>query len=75
MNHNEQVAAFLKAAKEQNPEQYAEICKKHPTLTPDRWKSVRRREVCVGLLGVAPVPIAPNTAFEHGVESIYDERD
>lgn len=75
MNHNEQVAAFLKEAQQKDPEYFQEVCKRNPTLTPDRWKSVRKKEICVGLLGLSPVPISPNKAYEHGVESIYDERE
>jgi len=43
--HNLMVNEFLKRAKEKDKELYQEVCKRNPTLTPQRWQSVHQHEV------------------------------
>jgi hypothetical protein len=42
--HNQTVNEFLRRSKEMDRKRYDEICKKYPTLTPERWHSIRQHE-------------------------------
>lgn len=72
MKHSDRVARFIYMCQRDNPELYKEICAKYPTLTTEKIKRIRNKEVNVGLLGLAPASIAPDVAAANNVESVKE---
>lgn len=72
-NHEEEVERFLQEKQEENPKQYQDVCQKYPVHTRGRARTVRRREITVGLLGLSPSRVSLGTAMKNGVESEYQD--
>jgi hypothetical protein len=73
LNHEEQVAEFFSHLKKQDPAHWAEMCEKYPTLSPNRIRRLRRRERCVGLLGLQPVALPAATLAKYNMDGVYEE--
>lgn len=71
--HERQVQEFLEKCKCDDEERYDAICEKYPVQSASRKKTVRRREITVGLLGLCPSRVALSTASRHDVESVYTD--
>lgn len=71
-DHHQRVNEFLEQAKEQNEEAWKETCEKNPVLTQSKWRSIRRREQSVGLLGTHPSNISADTASRYDYESAFE---
>lgn len=71
--HEKQVQEFLDTCKERDEEGFNEICEKYPVQSFSRKKTVRRREITVGLLGLSASRISLGTASRHNLESIYND--
>jgi hypothetical protein len=72
MNHNiDDAEAFLRKCREDDPQRYADVCDKYPTISGRQQRRINQREIPVGLLGVQPAFIHPRTAEKYGVESVY----
>jgi hypothetical protein len=69
------VDAFFAECETNDPEKFAEVCDKYPTLSQNQHRAIRRREHCVGLLGLQPAYVSPELARRRGFESVYDESD
>jgi hypothetical protein len=67
--------AFLRESRERDPEAYAALEERYPTLTRNAWRTAQRREQPVGLLGLAPSFISLSVAQEYGLESVYQRED
>lgn len=72
-SHEEQVYAFLKSIKESNPETYEQYSEKYPILSATRIRRLRRRERCVGLLGLQPVNLPSSILSKYNMEGIHEE--
>ena len=48
-DHEAEVAAFLATARMNDPERYAVLCSKYPVKSRRQMRSIREREVPVGL--------------------------
>lgn len=73
--HFAMIDAFLAKCAEEDPEKFAEVCAKYPTISSNQNYAIRRREVTVGLLGLQPSHISAEVARRNGFESVYDESD
>ena len=73
--HYAMVDEFFAKCAEEDPERYAEVCDKYPTITANQHRAIRRRERTVGLLGLQPAHIPANVALRNGLESIYESDD
>ena len=73
--HFAMVDAFMQQCAEEDPEKFAEVCAKYPTITSNQNYAIRRREVSVGLLGLQPSHISAEVARRCGFESVYEESD
>lgn len=72
--HNQMVNDFLAQKKEEDPEAFAAVEAKYPTIPFERYlKRVRKREQPVGLLGLQPAHISTAVASEYLLESQYDD--
>jgi len=67
--HHRLVEEFLRMKRDEDPETFAEIAEKYPTLSFDQWKRTQHRERAVGLLGLEPSDIPVAVALEYGLES------
>lgn len=70
--HHEMVNQFMEQAKEENPELWEEVTDKHSVLTASKWKTIKRREQPVGLLGTHPSNISNETATKYDYESAFE---
>lgn len=73
LSHEEQVAEFFTSLKKDNPAYWAEMCEKYPILSPNRIRRLRRRERCVGLLGLQPVALPANTLAKYNMDGVYED--
>lgn len=73
LNHEEQVYEFFQRLKTQDPKHWAETCEKYPTLSPNRIRRLRRRERCVGLLGLQPVALPATTLSKYNMDGVFEE--
>lgn len=73
--HHAMVDAFFAACQENDPDGFAEVCDKYPTLSQNQNRAIRRREQCVGLLGLQPAHVNPELARRRGFESVYQDDD
>lgn len=71
--HHRLVNSFLKIEQERNPEKYEELSRNHPTLSPDQWKHVHRKEDAIGLIGLEPVKLPAHVAFDNDLEMEIDD--
>lgn len=72
-SHEEQVYEFFQVLKKRDPAQWAETCEKYPILSPNRIRRLRRRERCVGLLGLQPVALPASTLAKYNMDGVYEE--
>lgn len=71
--HERQVQEFLSKCRDEDEDRYNEVCEKYPVQTASRKKTVRRREVTVGLLGLSASRVSLGTATRYNVESVYQD--
>lgn len=71
--HEEQVQEFFRYLKQKDPTYWAEMAEKYPILSPNRIRRLRRRERCVGLLGLQPVNLPLHVLAAHNIDGVYDE--
>jgi hypothetical protein len=71
--HEEAVAAFFKEWSKNDPQGYAEAFAKNPTLSPNRIRRLRRRERCVGLLGLQPVALPASVLANYNIDGLYED--
>ena len=71
--HEQQVQEFFAACEADDEERFHEVCAKYPVQSHSRKKTVRRREITVGLLGLCPSRVSLGTATRFNVESIYQD--
>lgn len=71
--HEEQVYDFFKNLQKSDPEYYQQLCNQYPTLSATRIRRLRRRERCVGLLGLQPVNLPSSVLAKHNMEGLYEE--
>ena len=71
--HYAMVDAFFAECEERDPEKYAEVCEKYPTISANQHRAIRRRERQVGLLGLQASHIPTDLARRHGFESVYED--
>lgn len=70
-NHEQLVYDFMKKCKEENPKTYDEVCREYPVQSRLRKRTIRKREITVGLLGLSPSRISPAVAQQNDMETIY----
>lgn len=68
MNQNELVFEFFRQFAAADPQRYQELAEQYPILSANRIRRLRRRELCVGLLGLQPCPLDSATAFRNGLD-------
>lgn len=72
-NHEEAVSRFLKDFETKSPERYAELNAKYPVISPNRIRRLRRRERCVGLLGLQPIALPASVLSLHNLDGLFEE--
>jgi hypothetical protein len=69
--HEERVRDFLNECKEDDCEQFKEVCEKYPVQSRLRKRIIRHREVTVGLLGLSPSRIPISVAERNDMETLF----
>lgn len=67
--HSDLVNEFMQKCKRENPDLYREVCEKYQTIDNRRWRKIKERERCVGLLGLQPAAVSSDIALRHDLES------
>lgn len=71
--HDEAVFAFFKQCQQEDPERYQEISQRYPMVSANRIRRLRRRERCVGLLGLQPCDLPQEIAIRNNLDQAIDE--
>ena len=74
--HETLVREFLRQAELRDPETFHRVCARYPTLPFRRMKFIRRREICVGLLGIQPARLSLEASLRYGFDRVSaDEQE
>lgn len=71
--HDEAVFEFFKKCQQSDPELYQEISEKYPMVSANRIRRLRKRERCVGLLGLQPCDLPTEVAMKNGFDNVTEE--
>lgn len=71
--HEEAVSEFFSDFAKNHPEVYAELNSKYPIISPNRIRRLRRRERCVGLLGLQPTALPASVLALHNLDGLYED--
>lgn len=63
------VNQFMQKCKKDQPEKFQEVCDKYQTIDNRKWRIIRQRERCAGLLGLQPAAISVDVANATRLES------
>jgi hypothetical protein len=69
--HEERVRDFLNECKEDDCENFKEVCDRYPVQSRLRKRIIRNREVTVGLLGLSPSRIPISVAERNDMETLF----
>lgn len=71
--HEQAVYDFFKTAAREQPALYRAACDRSPILSGNRIRRLRKREHCVGLIGLQPVRLPTDILSQHGLDGYADD--
>jgi hypothetical protein len=67
--HDDLINQFMQKCKREQPEKFKEVCEKYQTIDNRKWRKIKDRERCAGLLGLQPSPLRSDIALSVRMES------
>lgn len=71
--HEQAVYDFLKNAAREQPILFRELSDRYPILSGNRIRRLRKREQCVGLIGLQPVRLPTDILSQHDLDGFADD--